>query len=352
MRDIRIAAALLLMMGGLIFWSIFAHIGKKAERGEGVSNRIVSTSWNASTDKKAERGVGVSNRNFSTSWNASASPALHMHTRVLLYFATYPSQQHLQFMQECWPQLIQQPTLLCTTDVLVYLGGAVKPAFLEECRAALRQLPVNATLRYQELNPGYQKGAMRGMHEMLANGWGQGYDWVIRLKPNVLIYDDAYMRALMHPPGTRVSAVLANCLGSSASLAVYTDFLALRPSALLANAFANWKTFPNAERQATRAFASIIGRKESAWIHQHNPRDSTCRIRGHGVWHDHGSCAATLQKKPWQGTDPTAAIPGRKGAVSGAGLACPHPSWRRLAFAGVHATRYICSRHKVGRRVL
>ena len=252
------------------------------------------------------------------------------HERILLYFTTFPSQQHLQFMQECWPQLIKQSTLLSTADVLVYLGGTVTAAFLAEWQAAVQHLPINATLRYDKLNPGYQEGAMRAMHEMLANGWWKGYDWVIRLNPDVLIYDESYLRALMYPPDAHVSAVLANCRPNTESLDVHTDFLALRPSTISMDAFADWRTFPNAENQATRALAGIVRNNGTSWVYINNPWDAACRIRGHGIWHAHGSCTVALREKPWLNSDPRA------------GLACPRPSWRPLAFAGVHLGGYVC----------
>jgi len=106
--------------------------------------------------------------------------------RVLLYFTTFPKKQHLQIMTDCWPRLIQKSTLLRNADVLVFLGGKVSPSFLTEWTTTLQQLHINATLQYNPANPGYQKGAMKAAHALFQNGWWKGYDWIIRLNPDVL----------------------------------------------------------------------------------------------------------------------------------------------------------------------
>ena len=40
-------------------------------------------------------------------------------------------------------------------------------------------------------NHGYQSGAMYAMWIPLAKGWFEGYDWVIRINPDVFPLDDA-----------------------------------------------------------------------------------------------------------------------------------------------------------------
>jgi len=217
--------------------------------------------------------------------------------RVLLFFTTFPKSQHLEMIRECWPTLIRKSRLLSNSHVLVFLGGIATHNFVSDWEEALQHLPVNYTLRYDSYNPGYQEGAMRAAHELFHNGWCDGYDWVIRINPDVLIYDDMKLIALMNVK--KVSAVLANCETSEDKMMVHTDFFAVRPSAIPKESFSDWKTFPNAENQATRVFDEII-RQESSAVIQVNNRDSACRIRGNGLWHSHESCAATLEMKPWQ----------------------------------------------------
>jgi len=217
--------------------------------------------------------------------------------RVLLFFTTFPKSQHLKMIRECWPTLIRKSRLLSNSHVLVFLGKVAPHNLLSDWEEALQHLPVNYTFRYDPYNPGYQEGAMRAAHELFHNGWCDGYDWVIRINPDVLIYDDMKLFALMNVK--KVSAVLANCETREDKLLVHTDFFAVRPSVIPKESFSDWKTFPNAEKQATRFFTEIIRQESSAMIQLYN-RDSACRLRGNGIWHSHDSCTATLELKPWQ----------------------------------------------------
>ena len=262
--------------------------------------------------------------------------------RVLLYMTTFPKVQHLQIIQECWPLLIRQSTLLSRADVLVFLGGEVTPAFLSEWKEALRHLPVNATLHYDPLNPGYQQGSMRAVNELFQNGWAQDYDWVIRINPDVLIYDDTDLLALMSIANQSVSAVLCNCDMTQDTLSqTNTDFFAVRPSAILANSFADWSTFPNAEKQATRAFASIVQENSSAWILTHNKWEGLCRVRGNGLWHGHDSCAAVLNLKPWQRLETLSASRNLSSSQRPKNT-CPTPYLKLLKFVNSTAGGYVC----------
>jgi len=207
--------------------------------------------------------------------------------RLLIYFITFPKQQHLEMLETCWPALISRGKLLSFADFLVFLGGKATGEELSRWRSAIGKLGVNATLQHDPTNPGYQAGAMRAMHVLMQNGWWRGYDWVVRLYPDVLIYDDAYLQKFFLDP--KLSAVLANCgqhivrdphqnkrggLGK-----VHTDFFAMRPSRIPEAAFADWNKAENAEVQATGVFWDIIERKECAWLLPSN-LDKACRIRG------------------------------------------------------------------------
>ena len=46
----------------------------------------------------------------------------------------------------------------------------------------------------------------------LRQGWFDSYDWVIRVNPDVIIYDERPLLALMRQP--RTEGVFANCGGS------------------------------------------------------------------------------------------------------------------------------------------
>lgn len=199
-------------------------------------------------------------------------------TRLLLYFATYPAhEQHLQFLETCWRELLHRGRVLRRADVVLFLGGEATSEKLSRWRLAVQKLKVNATLYHDASNPGYQQGAMRAAHMLVTNGWWRGYDWVVRLNPDVLIYDDTYLEKFFQQQ--ELSAVLASCehfLGAK----VHSDFFAVRPSRLPQDSFADWETYRGtAEYQATKVFQSIMQRKEHAWLLPEN-MDRACRVRG------------------------------------------------------------------------
>ena len=217
--------------------------------------------------------------------------------RVLLFFASFPKRQHLQALQTCWPRLLARGSMLRSAHALVFLGGNTSRRVLEEWKHAVAHLGVNATLQHDPYNPGYQSGAMRTMRVFLDKQRGRGYDWVIRLNPDTLIYDDTHLAHFFTQ--RNLTAVLANCLSNTQSPAIHTDFFAVRPQCIPAGAFADWKSAPNAERQATRDFGKILRGKSFAWLLPRN-FDGICRVRGNGLWHGHDACMSTLQNEPWK----------------------------------------------------
>ena len=188
-----------------------------------------------------------------------------------------------------------------------------------------------ARLHHEPMNAGYQGGAMLAMHTLLSKGWQRDYDWVIRLNPDVLVYDDSYLDSFFRSP--YLNTVLANCHGGTlqnqGTVAVMSDFFAFRPEHIPSNAFANWQEEHSAEEQVTRVFNDSISFKTCAWLLPHQ-NSFTCRTRGNGVWHWHydmnidashasrfckqggpckeSTCVETLQAKRWH-QDPIAALP-------------------------------------------
>ena len=239
------------------------------------------------TDAGARAALVVTVEN-STGYSDNENSGQSHGMRLLMYFTTFPKRQHLDVFETCWPALISRGKVLRSADVLVFLGGKATNEQLSRWRSAVRKLGVKATLRHDPSNPGYQQGAMRAVHVLMQNGWWRGYDWVVRLNPDVLIYDDAYLQRFLLD--RKLSAVLANCgryvveaprktkwagLGK-----VQTDFFAMRPSRIPKGAFADWKSAGNAEVQATRVFWDIIKGKECAWLVPLNQDADGCRTRG------------------------------------------------------------------------
>ena len=58
-------------------------------------------------------------------------------------------------------------------------------------------------------NPGKGKGAMLPLQMAEREGWWSGYDWVIRLNPDVIIRSDAHLLPLF--ARSNVDAVFVSC---------------------------------------------------------------------------------------------------------------------------------------------
>merc|ERR1719237_768947 len=87
------------------------------------------------------------------------------------------------------------------------------------------------TIHYGK-NIGYHPGAMKAMDDGFQNGWFDGYDWLVRINPDVIIYDEIPMFSFMDRPD--VSAVIAKCHYEWGENKKYywqinTDFFAVRP---------------------------------------------------------------------------------------------------------------------------
>ena len=70
-------------------------------------------------------------------------------------------------------------------------------------------------------------------------GWFDGYDWVIRLNPDVIIRSDAHLLPLF--ARSNVDAVFVSCptrMAPALRLRVHTDFAAWRPKKIQKGAFA------------------------------------------------------------------------------------------------------------------
>ena len=155
--------------------------------------------------------------------------------KLLVYMTSYDSREHLRALQTCWPPLWKKFDLFLGARLLVYLDenpAQMKNTALAEWHAAASYLAGGKV----EVAPdgqhhGYTRGAMYGMYAPLEQNWFDGYDWVIRINPDVYPLDLAPLCALMTLPHADVQAVLANCWcnpkswGVWNSLNAHTDFL-------------------------------------------------------------------------------------------------------------------------------
>lgn len=216
------------------------------------------------------------------------------HPRTLLYITTHMSRVHFDALKYCWRTTIARSALLQEADVMVAatlgpgvslagVAGLVSAAFDGLGRA-------HRSVRVEGLgNPGYQEGAMLAMRNASENGWFVGYDWVVRLNPDVIVRNDSWV--LQQMQNESIDGIFARCndrpiWASKGPMKVHTDFTVFRPRALAPGSFSNASS--NAEWQASRAFADTLRSGRYALLPS-GPHRNVCRVRGEGspVVHSH-----------------------------------------------------------------
>lgn len=201
---------------------------------------------------------------------------------VLLFITTSMSDQHLLFLRECWPLVVERSALLRQADVMLVgtlqPGQSIAPG-MDALRSAYKGYNTTLLDAVSLPNPGYAEGAMLALHEAAARKWFAPYDWVIRLNPDVLVLDDGWIVQQMQDPA--VDALLVVCTSG-----IHTDFTIFRPGALRPDAYTS--AFSNAEKETEHEMQDIIsaGRYRvlpGTWVRGY------CRVRGpqSPVVHDH-----------------------------------------------------------------
>jgi len=169
--------------------------------------------------------------------------------------------------------------LLNTADVVVYLNPEEKER--EEAMSILKH-----TFRDQDLTihvhgkaEERQSGAMAALSDATREGWFSGYDWVIRVNPDVIIRDDTFMlNAMQNDPDA--TGLLINCSLNSTKTSefkIHTDFFAFKPEVLPSDVFLN-PTGRDAEDSFTNDIhEAILNKGNQRWIPGAASPDTACR---------------------------------------------------------------------------
>lgn len=247
---------------------------------------------------------------------------------VVLYVTTHGSEQHMTFL-ECQPQwFLAHSPRLSKADVILYVGqDNITDDMKDDYNRLLDKWPLRKKIIHFEANFGKQAGAMRAMHVGFSSGWFREYDWVIRVNPDVVIYDESQLFHLMedtetqgifvpckfvdnngHPVPCEIHSGCAlpalRCSRNSSQdpcpvgpFKTHTDFFAVRPSFVPHDAFADWHEADYAEFQATRAFSDIYEAKADAYL-EGAQNQFECRVKGGGVWHTVKHCPSLVKAHP------------------------------------------------------
>mmetsp|Transcript_88994 Transcript_88994/g.235421 ORF Transcript_88994/g.235421 Transcript_88994/m.235421 type:complete len:273 (+) Transcript_88994:120-938(+) len=235
--------------------------------------------------------------------NASVPAPRRTNASVVLYITTAASHQHWSYF-ECLPALIRTSPMLMKADVIVYVGNHMSETLKHNMNQLLDQWPVRNRIVHFGENPGKQEGAKLAAHVGFSSGWFRGYEWVIRINPDVVIYNDNLIWPLMQKAENW--GIFVGCgthcepHSGCAPRQTHTDFFAVRPSRVPPNAFADWNmSEPSAEVQATAAFKDIYAAKADVYLPRHYS-SIHCRVTGGGVFHSTQFCHDFLESPPFE----------------------------------------------------
>ena len=208
--------------------------------------------------------------------------------RILMYITTHLTENHSKYLEQCWPTLLAKSPLFKMSDFMMFVteseDGNLNMTLIQSVFA-----DAGVTVHVRP-NPGYQQGAILAMTEAFDNHWFDGYEWIIRLNPDVLIRNDTWLLNRLNDEST--NGIFADCSDVECLAGnrcegrrIHTDFLALRPDAVPTNAFdaalkKSTERRENAENITTEAFSSIVMNGKDSWLSGTGPHSGKCRVRG------------------------------------------------------------------------
>ena len=149
--------------------------------------------------------------------------------RILLFVTTHLSPTHKQFLSTCWRQMLVQP-FFQNADVIFYLTEAMARASDLESLSQFSKALVTSGVKGLLPWAGGQGPSTAAMHNPHMFGIWKRYDWVIRLNPDVVVYNPDRLQRYMESPD--VDAVLSSCSTPSTDpldRRVMSDFVVFRP---------------------------------------------------------------------------------------------------------------------------
>jgi hypothetical protein len=114
-------------------------------------------------------------------------------------------------------------------------------------------------------------------------GWFEGYDWVIRVNPDVIIRDDTYILSTVLKD--EVAGIFVDCLNGcvgdkhceASGHHIHSDFTAFRPSAIPRNI--TWTESVHTETMISIASNSVVDQGRDRWLPGAGPEiTGQCRL--------------------------------------------------------------------------
>jgi hypothetical protein len=199
--------------------------------------------------------------------------------RIAVYMTTHQSEQHLEFLKKCWPYATSHLPLLQHADLIYYYAASTVKE--EPPITILKQFQFHNITVWQYENPGYQAGAKQAMVDPFDHGWFDGYDWIVRLNPDVLIRNDTWFLEQMVNASVDALFYQYHNPSSSSKSGIFTDFSAFRPQAANVTALkTSLQTTVNAESHMRNGFSHVIQAGRVGWIPHGKQVRKAARIVG------------------------------------------------------------------------
>merc|ERR1711862_44586 len=192
------------------------------------------------------------------------------------------SDAHVKMFKHCWPLAMQNSHLLNSSDIAVYMTP--KPEKVKESVALIKDVFKGRNLKYHiSENQGWQRGAMLAVKEGSNLGLFDGYEWVFRLNPDVIIQNDKWFLDTMKNDAN-ASLFYVECLFEGIKppqvRAMHTDFFALKPGAL-PKGHLGTILHRNAEMSFTRQMEPLIATNQHRHVPDVRPsRNHVCHVDG------------------------------------------------------------------------
>ena len=169
---------------------------------------------------------------------------------------------HIDSLRYCWPKITTTADLCRKSDILLFTTKEVD-------KSTISKLWKPEKVRVELYNnPGYEAGSILALSRALEMRWFDGYDWVVRINPDVIIRDDHFILENMLDKG--VDGIFASCSGvdyckhpqCTQVQQVNTDFFAVRPRILSPGPVVH----DNAEDTFTRMVMPTILAGRDRWL--------------------------------------------------------------------------------------
>jgi hypothetical protein len=209
--------------------------------------------------------------------------------RILIYITSHMSASHEEFLHRCWPYVLSNSKLVQMADIKVFLNGEVERqnADAEVFRYVFHEkVKQNRLSIHQVENEGYQEGAIAAMAMAHKHGWFEGYDWVVRVNPDVIIRNDTWiLETIMNSEEENVAGIFVDCEWKcnqtkhceSEGYRIHSDFTAFKPTAL--SQTTSWNESDNAETLNQIVFSSTVANGQDRWLVDSIPDlKSICRL--------------------------------------------------------------------------